>query len=723
MEVRRVSGPAARRKPCAGRSASVQSSVVTRTPSARDAPAPSPLVVRHVEDVYRDEPAPPDAVERISALGEWFGTLPRVEELPPHGATLVDDFRALKSELRGRMTAFALQGGTGILSAAGRLAAEKGFIELTQRGDTRWTSDLHRVVVLAAADCDDHRFAGRLRSAGRPSPHGGALHLLFAGESVDPDDLVIAADYFTRADRPSWAIHCLVAAADAAQTPEQAAMLAARAVNVAAYDGDLLLAERLMERYTPTDTRMLLRESAPGRALRQILLETDTGAAVSTIRRRLRSELDAEATSEALAAYAIIGLFAGGPTEWAGFIEECVAASVSLHPEIIATAATMTDPNILSEPHLALPTAVDGRGWVQLAGCAATIMHQYREMRLGSFTPSTEGPPRAGNRLVRGTEVFHVSLMLANNQYWNELDAVLEVSEQHSVTASLPVPHLRVAAEALRAYAAAFRGDRDRAQTHVNGALGAPVLRRAHRTRAMLDSAVALIEAPQGNYEHAMAILSTRQTDAAYLTFGPCGPSEMFDFVDYALMIGEETAAAKRVEEYRETVQLLQSARADFVLSACDAILAARRTLAPAEELLALAEGLPFVYETARLRLVYAEHLRRARRITEARRHLLRADLELRSVQAGAWTDRVQRELRACHREVNVHVGHLTDQEKRIATFAAEGLSNKEIGARLHLSPRTVGGHLYKIFPKLGITTRAQLPGALSLTETTPPEL
>jgi DNA-binding NarL/FixJ family response regulator len=49
----------------------------------------------------------------------------------------------------------------------------------------------------------------------------------------------------------------------------------------------------------------------------------------------------------------------------------------------------------------------------------------------------------------------------------------------------------------------------------------------------------------------------------------------------------------------------------------------------------------------------------------------------------------------------------------QIARLAAEGLSNRQIGEQLYLSPRTVGSHLYRIFPKLGITTRAQLAQAL----------
>jgi len=55
----------------------------------------------------------------------------------------------------------------------------------------------------------------------------------------------------------------------------------------------------------------------------------------------------------------------------------------------------------------------------------------------------------------------------------------------------------------------------------------------------------------------------------------------------------------------------------------------------------------------------------------------------------------------------------LTPQQVEIAALAATGLTNKEIGQRLYLSHRTVGAHLYRIFPKLGISSRAALADAL----------
>jgi DNA-binding NarL/FixJ family response regulator len=49
----------------------------------------------------------------------------------------------------------------------------------------------------------------------------------------------------------------------------------------------------------------------------------------------------------------------------------------------------------------------------------------------------------------------------------------------------------------------------------------------------------------------------------------------------------------------------------------------------------------------------------------------------------------------------------LTDREVEVLALAAQGLPNKQIAARLTVSPRTVGSHLAHIYEKVGVTTRA----------------
>jgi DNA-binding NarL/FixJ family response regulator len=81
------------------------------------------------------------------------------------------------------------------------------------------------------------------------------------------------------------------------------------------------------------------------------------------------------------------------------------------------------------------------------------------------------------------------------------------------------------------------------------------------------------------------------------------------------------------------------------------------------------------------------------------------------------WAERARQELRASGETTRSRTpenrDQLSPQELQIALMAAEGLSNREIGQRLFLSHRTVGSHLYRVFPKLGITNRAELSRVL----------
>ena len=103
-----------------------------------------------------------------------------------------------------------------------------------------------------------------------------------------------------------------------------------------------------------------------------------------------------------------------------------------------------------------------------------------------------------------------------------------------------------------------------------------------------------------------------------------------------------------------------------------------------------------------------------------ARQYLVPAAEAFERLGAAGWTERARAELRATGTPPGAStltLATLTWQERRIADLAAGGLTNKEIGKRMHLSPRTVSSHLYRIFPELGITTRAALRDALSRTE------
>jgi DNA-binding CsgD family transcriptional regulator len=115
----------------------------------------------------------------------------------------------------------------------------------------------------------------------------------------------------------------------------------------------------------------------------------------------------------------------------------------------------------------------------------------------------------------------------------------------------------------------------------------------------------------------------------------------------------------------------------------------------------------------ARLLLQYGIWLRRQRRVADARPPLRAAIGALEALGVTGWAARAHQELRASGEASVERVPDawslLTSQEMQIAKMAAEGMSNREIGQRLFLSHRTVGSHLYRLFPKLGVTSRVQL--------------
>ena len=129
-----------------------------------------------------------------------------------------------------------------------------------------------------------------------------------------------------------------------------------------------------------------------------------------------------------------------------------------------------------------------------------------------------------------------------------------------------------------------------------------------------------------------------------------------------------------------------------------------------------------FPFEVARAPLAHGNRVRHGKGRAAARHLLAAASEGFERLGAAGWSERARAELRATGavpRASTLNLASLTWQERRIADLAAGGLTNKEIGKRMHLSPRTVSSHLYRIFPKLGITTRAALRDALNRTEDT----
>lgn len=120
-------------------------------------------------------------------------------------------------------------------------------------------------------------------------------------------------------------------------------------------------------------------------------------------------------------------------------------------------------------------------------------------------------------------------------------------------------------------------------------------------------------------------------------------------------------------------------------------------------------------FDQARTQLLHGERLRRKRRRGEARIELESALAAFTRSGAATWKTRATSELTAlgerpaAQQAADDPLKDLTPQEVQVVRLAAAGLSNKEIGAQLFLSPRTIGHHLYRAYPKLGVTRRIEL--------------
>jgi DNA-binding CsgD family transcriptional regulator len=121
--------------------------------------------------------------------------------------------------------------------------------------------------------------------------------------------------------------------------------------------------------------------------------------------------------------------------------------------------------------------------------------------------------------------------------------------------------------------------------------------------------------------------------------------------------------------------------------------------------------------ELARAHLLYGEWLSGVRRRADARAQLRTAHDRFVAMGAEGFATRAADELAASGETVarlrRDTRAALTPQEAQIAKLASDGLSNPEIGARLFISPRTVEYHLHKVFAKLEISSRQQLPSVL----------
>ena len=403
-------------------------------------------------------------------------------------------------------------------------------------------------------------------------------------------------------------------------------------------------------------------------------------------------------------------------TDWADALGEARRAAMLAYADPIGSAPAVS--RIL---HAAVITELDSVT-VQTLGHAASCIGDFE--LAGTFYASVVARLRAEGRL----QVLARALDL---QAWARLrqgqwSIAMPLAEEGSrLAAESGQPEWEASGLAAQAMVAALRGETAEAAADADRAerIGGP----SHITVILAVSllARATAAAAEGDFSGAWDYLSRmhREADPA---FHPVQALWSLSHLAYAAL------HCDRVEATRDLVGQLISR-----LPAAPTGSVARMNMLYADALLAPDDLVEervraaldqevgnWPFERSRMQLVLGSRLRREKRAQDSREMLRAARDGFDRLGATLWAERAVEELRAAgessHPQAQATWSSLSAQELQVARMAAEGLSNRQIGERLYLSHRTVASHLYHIFPKLGISSRAQLT-AMSLDLSTGP--
>ena len=291
--------------------------------------------------------------------------------------------------------------------------------------------------------------------------------------------------------------------------------------------------------------------------------------------------------------------------------------------------------------------------------------------------------------------------------------AELEAEEATRLAAATEQPLWRVRALAAQAQVAAIAGDDRAAGAFVDAAERLVIRHPSSVASGDLLLVRGHIALTQGRSPDAMRILAKLFDDRLQASVAQ-RLAGLVDFVEASAGAGDLSAARRVVGALGEQAGL--ELRAE--------IMVARAIVAPvcrAEALFADAlesdELSPFL--RARVHLSLGTFLRRARRVVDSREPLEIAATAFDTLGAPRWAARANEELRATgiqRRRGHASRVELSERELVVAQMAASGLSNRQIAQRLIVSSRTVSAQLYRIFPKLGVTSRGELREALAAT-------
>jgi len=350
---------------------------------------------------------------------------------------------------------------------------------------------------------------------------------------------------------------------------------------------------------------------------------------------------------------------------------------------------------------------VDGLGWLagnRLSGILATEAWDF-ETGFALIERQVA--------LARGSGALP-ELQFALNFLANEVlltgdlrSAAQLIDEEHRLSTLTRVPPLGYTNLLLEA----FRGDADRALPMISAKIDAATTDGAGRMVSYALWVSAVLYNGLGRHAEALAC-ARRVVDGEVLGYRTLAAPELAEAASRTgdrATLAEISAWVRARAAATPTEWALGISAVVEALDADDAD-AEHRYLASIEHL----GRTPLRIALARSHLLYGEWLRRRDRRGDAREQLEIAYDALNEMGIGAFAERARRELsattgRRARRYLDAASLQLTAQEQQIAHLVKQGFSNREIGGRLFLSPRTIEWHLRNIFGKVGVSSRRQL--------------
>ncbi|MFI5891104.1 AAA family ATPase [Actinoplanes sp. NPDC051513] len=339
------------------------------------------------------------------------------------------------------------------------------------------------------------------------------------------------------------------------------------------------------------------------------------------------------------------------------------------------------------------------------AACAGAV-----DVSEGLLIEAAERLRTKGQLYTLGRALSLLAWSAMRRGHWSH--AVAAAEESTRLCAETRQPFWEASSLVAHAAVAGFRGDFGSAQD-----LLARADRLDSRRLATIEAATlvarAAIASGQGNYERAFAFLA-RLHDPAGGAYHPAHALwSLASMAEAATACGEVAAARALLVGLPPEVRGTTSPTGRMNLGIAGAVLADHDE---SEAMFAEALRIDMTiwpYERNRLLFTYGKWLRRGRRVRESRDYLREARDGFDGLGARPLAERAREELRAAGERSDSRIEDIWDvlspQEIQIASMVAQGLSNRDIAKGLFISHRTVGSHLYRMFPKLGITSRGEL--------------